>query len=59
MTNGWISNNPKASALLRAADAAYERAKGNASNLPLAEKVVALAAAKQIREAAYTVASKI
>lgn len=59
MTNGWISNNPKASVLLRAADAAYERARESASNLPLVEKVAALNAAKQIREAAYTVAAKL
>ena len=58
MKKDWMTNDNAAASLLRAADAAYDRAMQKAEALPLAQKVVAMSAARQIRDAAYKVASQ-
>ncbi len=49
----WLTNDPQAAAQLRAADAAYDAARLAAQHLPLAEKVIALRAAKLARAKDY------
>ena len=53
MNSGWVTNNPEAAKLLREIDAAYERSRKIARELPLAEKIGALRTAKGLRQAAY------
>ena len=48
----WFSNDPIVAKALRAADRRYEKARSAARDLPLAEKIVALRAAKADRKAA-------
>lgn len=55
---GWITNSLAIATKLRKADADYEVAKSAASNLALADKVVALRNAKAAREAAYQAATQ-
>ena len=50
---GWVTNDPKSAAMLREADLAYRRAYDAARGLSLADKVVALRAAKIERQAVY------
>lgn len=50
---GWLTNDPDAAAILRAADRRYARARARAKNLPLAEKVAAYARAKTERQVTY------
>ncbi len=50
---GWLTNDPQAAAQLRQADAAYEAARLAARRLPLAEKIIALRAAKLARAKDY------
>ena len=58
MTKDWITNNEGAAMLLRAADAMYAKALAKSDSLPLSEKIVAIASARQIRDAAYAIAAR-
>jgi hypothetical protein len=55
---GWLTNDPIVAQKLRAADRAWMKAKAQAANLTLAEKVKALERAKAARIAAYREAHK-
>jgi hypothetical protein len=48
-----VTNNPEAARRLREIDAAYERARKAARDLPLAQKAEAYRVAKGLRDAAY------
>ncbi len=43
----WLTNDPEAAKALRKADAQYVKAREAAKALPLAQKIVALRAAKE------------
>jgi hypothetical protein len=49
----WATNDPVVAARLRQLDADYDKAVAAAANLPLAEKIEALRAARLARHAAY------
>ena len=49
----WLSNNPEASARLRAADAAYDAAMAACAGMNLADKIVAIREARAARQDAY------
>ena len=53
MNSGWVTNSPEAAKCLREIDAAYERSRKVARELPMAQKVEALRTAKGLRQAAY------
>lgn len=55
---GWISSSPEATRALRAADRAFDKAMSAAAGLKLADKIVAIRAAKTTREAAYSAVMK-
>ena len=48
---GWITNNPKAAKALRAADLAYEQAVALMGGMLLADKIVAVRAARDAHAA--------
>ncbi len=54
----WVTNDPQAARALRKADKEFEAARIAASTLPLADKIVALRAAKEARQAAYAKVSR-
>lgn len=49
----WVTNNPEVAARLRAIDAAYLKARQEARELRLSDKVEAYRTAKATRDAAY------
>jgi ABC-type nitrate/sulfonate/bicarbonate transport system substrate-binding protein len=49
----WITNDAKVAKMLRKADKAYEAARTAAKSLSLADKIVALRAAQEAKQAAY------
>jgi hypothetical protein len=49
----WISNDPNAVKVLKAADRAYEKSRADAAGIPLAEKIEAYRVARCVRQAAY------
>ena len=49
----WITNDPQAAKSLKKADKAFEAARTAAKSLPLADKIVALRAAQEAKQAAY------
>ena len=49
----WITNDPQAAKSLKKADKAFEAARTAAKILPLADKIVALRAAQEAKQAAY------
>jgi hypothetical protein len=51
--NQWVTNDPAAAKVLRNADLQYDKALAAASSLPLAQKIVAIRAAREARQAAY------
>ena len=53
----WITNSPAIAKKLRAADAAYAKAREAAKALPLAEKIIAYRKATNDLQAAYKKAS--
>jgi hypothetical protein len=49
----WITNDPQAAKSLKKADKAFDAARTAAKSLPLADKIVALRAAQEAKQAAY------
>ena len=49
----WITNDPQAAKSLKKADKAFEGARIAAKSLPLVDKIIALRAAQEAKQAAY------
>lgn len=49
----WITSDPQAAKALKKADKVFEAARVAAKSLPLADKIIALRAAKDAKQAAY------
>jgi hypothetical protein len=49
----WMTNDPQVAKMLRKADKVFEVARAKAKGLSLADKIVALRAAQDAKQAAY------